>query len=171
MKRLTTVCLKGTAHEYFFLQCPSLSAINSIFSSFCPCAIFLVPGLGLVRAQEAPQQIITGFSCGPDIKGARGEEGNSRGAETQDSKHWHRYVRGESRTWNQAERLVLSCRGWRATVSGGSWDWETVKLVSVKCKGNKERKRINRDTVFRSDQGWLVFVELRYISYFTLCTI
>lgn len=44
-------------------------------SPFGLVAILFVPGLGLVRAQEAPQQIITGFSTGPDIKGTRREEG------------------------------------------------------------------------------------------------
>lgn len=81
--------------------------------------MFLAPTLGLVRAQEAPQQISSGFSCGPDIKGARREEGNSRGAETQDSKHWHRYVRGESRTLNKAKQDL-----WRMRSHG---NWRAVK--------------------------------------------
>lgn len=69
--------------------------------------------------------------------------GNSRGAETQDSKHWHRYVRGESRTWNQAVQIVLSCGDFKKKEEkkaaklrdrGEGKGWGTVKLVLVKCK-------------------------------------
>lgn len=40
-------------------------------------------------------------------------EGNSSAAETRDSKHWHQYVQGESRTWHQAVQTVLSWSGFR----------------------------------------------------------
>lgn len=55
-----------------------ISSVNfhhskSFSLSLFPRAISLVPSLGLLRAQEAPQQIITGFSCGLDIKGASRE--------------------------------------------------------------------------------------------------
>lgn len=93
------------------LQCPS--TINSNFFFCLPRAIFLIPSLGLDKTQEAPQQIIIGFSCGLDIKGVRREEERGRGPETQDSKHWLQYVRGESRTCYQAEQIVLRTKSLR----------------------------------------------------------
>lgn len=60
--------------------------------------------------------------------------GNSRGAETQDSKHWHRYVRGESRTWNQAVQIVLSCgelkRKKAAKSRDGGWGFGCDRPIS-----------------------------------------
>lgn len=83
-----------------------------------PCSWF--QPLAPVGAQEAPQQISPGFSCGPDIKGARGEKGNSRGTETQDSKHWHQHGRGERRTWNKAEQVMWRMKGHRKQGRGGN---------------------------------------------------
>lgn len=62
----------------FLVHHPHISSVhfhhsNGLSFFFFPRAISLVPSLGLLRAQEAPQQIITGFSCGLDIKGASRE--------------------------------------------------------------------------------------------------
>lgn len=63
-------------------------------SPFGLVAILFVPGLGLVRAQEAPQQIITGFSSGPDIKGIRRGEGIAEKQCHRTAKHRCQYGRG-----------------------------------------------------------------------------
>lgn len=77
--------------------------------------MFLAPALGLVWAQEAPQQISSGFSCGPNIKGARREGGSSREAETQDK-----------------QMLAPICEGWEQ-------DMEQSRARHV---GGKEKKTI-----------------------------
>lgn len=66
-------------------------------------------------------------------------EGNSSGAETQDSKHWHQYVRGESRTWHQAVQTVLSWSGFRG-------------------KRSHQMKRLGREELwepFKQIKGWI----------------
>lgn len=129
------------------------------FNLFClfPRAMFLAPTLGLVRAQEAPQQISSGFSCGPDIKGARREEGNSRGAGTRDSKHWHRCVRGESRTLNKAKQELWRTKSHR-----------NRRAVETDCLTEAEQRGSEWMATGYSDKTKVKYCLCSYISFLTL---
>ncbi len=148
---LNTIHLKGIISDYFAVFFSH--TIYSIFFSFCACAMFLAPTLGLVRAQETPQQISSGFSCGPDIKGARREEGKQ-----QRSRHWHQYARGESRTMNKAEQEL-----WRMKRHRNRRAVETERQLNIT---KKHWDRIQRESV-NSHRYWdhtTVMVEPHLIS-------
>lgn len=127
------------------LQCSFLSLF--IFSSFYPCATFLIPTLGLVRAQEAPQQISSGLSCAPDIKGVRREGGKQqRNRDTGQQTHWHQYGSGEGRTWSKAEQRDVEAEGpqkWQ-----DSWNWETHLLWTPTPRNHTPRWPVNNTACF-----------------------
>lgn len=136
-----------------------------IFSSFCPCANFSIPTLGLVRAQKAPQEITVALALAVVLTSKVWEE---RWATLEKQRHmtantWRHYGRGERETWSKD---VLEVWRMRCGMNSRVAETETVKHQSKASK--MEWGKANGHRVSKSDQGQIEFMELHFLCYFTL---
>ncbi|CAB1450921.1 unnamed protein product [Pleuronectes platessa] len=113
---------------------------SSCFPPSCPCAMFLIPTLGPVAAQEAPQQISSGFSRGPDIKGAKGRGGKRQRSRDVGQQTLAPDVRGLGGGGAKAEQEMRRMEG-----SENSRATETESLLSIKATSHRSPSSNNEE--------------------------